>query len=139
MSNNEQAMAEEVTVWTLSGWVTFAEKMTPMDAMDEAFAALREVAEGHGGEMGTFGFGPVGRGTDVMDILREARVYDSTLEHIIALHLKAVKPDGGTDGYCQECDWIWPCRTYHVAMGWGEPDECRADNWCKHAAVPYPE
>lgn len=54
---------------------------------------------------------------------------------IASYHHKAVYEGGGTDGYCVECETVWPCRTYHIAAGWGQGDECWADHWCDHAKV----
>lgn len=129
----------DVTVWHISGWFYWPPKRSPMEAHDDIYGAIKAVVEGEGGSVAAMGCGPIGRGPDPLEIVRNANLYDGILGHVVSLHSKSVRPDGGTDGFCQECEWVWPCRTYHVAMGWGEPDDCRGENWCKHASVPYPD
>lgn len=52
---------------------------------------------------------------------------------ITKLHRKTDIGGGMTSGYCAECDVVWPCRTYHLAMGWGDTfDECWDEGWCRH-------
>lgn len=59
------------------------------------------------------------------------------LEEIADLHSKTVTGDGGTDGYCSECQWLWPCKTYHIAKGYGSDahNACVDANWCSHEQV----
>lgn len=54
--------------------------------------------------------------------------------HVMGIHEKGSSGPGGmTDGYCIECDGMWPCRTYHIAAGWGDTwQDCIDANWCEH-------
>lgn len=72
------------------------------------------------------------RALDEIDKLHE---HEYNLAAIIELHCKTTGPGGMTDGYCAECDYLWPCRTVHIASGWGLGDECYADKWCVHVAA----
>lgn len=69
---------------------------------------------------------PVGRRHD--DLLRRCH-------QIRHLHAKSERGGGMTDGYCAECETVWPCRTFHLASGWGDGQECWASHWCDHAKV----
>lgn len=60
---------------------------------------------------------------------------DLVLGTIAALHAKSVTAAGMTDGYCAECENVWPCRTAHLANGWGNGEECHESGWCAHAGV----
>lgn len=56
--------------------------------------------------------------------------------HLIAsYHQKRVNENGMTDGFCEECEYLWPCRTVHIANGWGLGDECYDTGWCSHAGT----
>jgi hypothetical protein len=54
----------------------------------------------------------------------------------MAIHQKAEDGHGGTDGWCTECAWLWPCQTYHLAAFGVTGEECRAEHWCNHLQVP---
>lgn len=66
------------------------------------------------------------------------RVQSDKLHYIAHLHSKGVNDDGSTTGFCAECEWAWPCRTVHMANGWGERHDCEDARWCKHAGEPLP-
>lgn len=65
-------------------------------------------------------------------------VQSDKLAYIAHLHAKGVNEDGSTTGFCAECEWAWPCRTFHMAAGWGERHDCEDARWCKHAGEPLP-
>jgi hypothetical protein len=54
---------------------------------------------------------------------------------VVELHCKSEGPGGTTDGYCAECGWLWPCRTWHEAQGFGDGEDCYEARWCCHAEV----
>ena len=37
------------------------------------------------------------------------------LQKIASMHVKYVDDHGGTDGFCNDCHWLWPCPTYRWA------------------------
>lgn len=57
------------------------------------------------------------------------------LYRIMEAHRKGEGEGGMTDGYCIECEWMWPCPTYRMASGWVKdpaiaewnPDDARLD------------
>ena len=62
---------------------------------------------------------------------------DVIITNVIArLHQPDVDAIGGNSGFCAECDWAWPCRTWHLAAGHGHRDDCEEQGWCEHAGVP---
>lgn len=68
---------------------------------------------------------------------REALRIESEKLHLIhSLHTKTEGAGGTTDGICAECGTLWPCRTVHLANGWGLGDECYEAGWCEHARRP---
>lgn len=64
-----------------------------------------------------------------------AQAQSEKLSIIAHLHAKVEGPGGTTDGTCCECNYLWPCRTYHLAAGWGLGDECYDEGWCAHAGM----
>lgn len=58
-------------------------------------------------------------------------------QRIAQMHTKVKGSGGMTDGTCAECGHLWPCPTYHVAVGWGLDTfyECEEAGWCSHAGV----
>lgn len=63
------------------------------------------------------------------------RIQSEKLHLIASYHQKRVNENGMTDGCCEECDYLWPCRTVHIANGWGLGDECYDTGWCAHAGT----
>ena len=59
------------------------------------------------------------------------------LKSIAQLHKKAAGMQGMTYDYCMECERLWPCDTYHLAMYGTMVSECMAANedWCPHESV----
>ena len=57
------------------------------------------------------------------------------LKQVKSMHSKAAS-QGGTNGYCSECDLLWPCPTYHIADGHGPVYDCEDAKWCDHLGVP---
>lgn len=65
-----------------------------------------------------------------------SRIQSNKLHSIAALHVQGdADSRGGTSGFCAECEWQWPCRTVHLANGWGDREDCEAEGWCSHASV----
>lgn len=59
------------------------------------------------------------------------------LHYISDLHVQGeADGHGGMSGFCVECEWAWPCRTGHMARGWGDISECEEQGWCAHEGVP---
>jgi hypothetical protein len=63
-------------------------------------------------------------------------IQSAKIHYIASLHVKEVDEVGGTEGTCAECGLMWPCRTAHMAVGWGEANDCEDAGWCQHAGVP---
>lgn len=62
------------------------------------------------------------------------------LQSIAAIHTQGDGDGhGGTDGFCVECSWAWPCPTVHLAKNWGDRYVCEEEGWCSHAGVPLPK
>lgn len=67
-----------------------------------------------------------------------SNVQSDKLHYIASLHVQDVDDHGGVSGFCGECDNAWPCRTVHMANGWGEIHDCEDQGWCSHAGSPLP-
>jgi hypothetical protein len=68
--------------------------------------------------------------------MKIAKPTDSQLlDSVVGMHQGASGPGGITSGYCQECGTVWPCPTVHVAMGWGDWEDCWEEHFCNHAGV----
>lgn len=61
--------------------------------------------------------------------------FEARCDHVKHRHAKGEGPSGMTDGYCAECQVVWPCPTYHLIMGWGDFEDCWEQHWCDHAKV----
>lgn len=71
------------------------------------------------------------------EITKDAPSASEQLERIKNMHRKSEGEGGMTSGYCCECDYLWPCPTYHVAAGWGLDSfhDCAEARWCSHAEI----
>ena len=67
-----------------------------------------------------------------------SRMWSERIRAISDLHQNTKTSGGAVTGYCCECNWQWPCPTYHIAAGWGVESyhECEEAGWCKHREVP---
>lgn len=59
-----------------------------------------------------------------------------TLDDVLAIHVQITGPGGVVSGYCAECEYHWPCDTYHRAKGYGPIYQCDEAKWCKHEEIP---
>jgi len=68
--------------------------------------------------------------------LHTMTVYEQRILSVVEAHTPRSDAMGGVSGFCPECDWVWPCRTYHLAKGW-DWHECDEDRWCGHLGVKW--
>ncbi len=62
---------------------------------------------------------------------------ESLIAYARSYHEQTVATHGMTDGFCSDCDQLWPCQTLHSLNGWGSAADCEEGGWCGHAGVKW--